>query len=672
MSDIFSIGLSGLQAAQLGLATSGQNISNSSTPGYTVEAPVYQEASGQYTGSGYIGGGVQTATVQRAYSQYLTTALNNAQSTNSALTASYQLATQLNNLVGSPTGGIAASISTVFQGLQSVSTDAADVSSRQSAMSALQTLADQVNLAGQQYAGLRASVNTQLQTAVSQINTYSQQIAQLNQQITAASSQGQPPNQLLDQRDQAVANLSQLVGVQVVQNSSGYSLFLSNGQPLVVGSQNFQLTTVTSASDPSELSVAYQGLSGASGAAATPTPLSSAALTGGTIGGLLSFRSGTLDPAQAQLGAIVTSFAAQLNGQNALGLTLAGVAGGPLLSAGSPNVIRNTNNTGTATLDVTLSNPSSPPADNFALSFDGTNYTLTDTTTGKAVGSSTNLATAVAGSGLTVTLNGTMNAGDSFTIQPTANALNEFAVTNSDPSAIAAASPIVGSAASANVGTGTISQAVGSAAGFVVPSTATTITYNAPATAGQPGTLTGFAPGSTISVTVPGSTTPVTSTIDASGNATPPVQYDPTQGATITITNPDGTDLSGVSFTLSGQPSNGDKFTLASNVGGTSDGTNALALSNLASSTALSNNTLTDAYANYVNSVGNTVSQLKSSSASQTSLVSQLTSSQQSVQGVNLDEEAAKLLQYQQLYQANSKVIQTAASLFQTLLGIFQ
>ena len=110
----------------------------------------------------------------------------------------------------------------------------------------------------------------------------------------------------------------------------------------------------------------------------------------------------------------------------------------------------------------------------------------------------------------------------------------------------------------------------------------------------------------------------------------------------------------------------------ASNVGGTSDGTNALALSNLASSTAQSNNTLTDAYANYVNSVGNTVSQLKSSSASQTSLVSQLTSSQQSVQGVNLDEEAAKLLQYQQLYQANSKVIQTAASLFQTLLGIFQ
>ena len=228
------------------------------------------------------------------------------------------------------------------------------------------------------------------------------------------------------------------------------------------------------------------------------------------------------------------------------------------------------------------------------------------------------------------------------------------------------------SAASSNLGTGSITQAIATDPGFVVPTASTTITYHAPATSGQPGTLTGFAPGSTISVTVPGSTTPVTSTIDAAGNATPPVQYDPTQGATISITNPDGTDLSGVSFTLSGQPSDGDQFTLASNVGGTSDGTNATAMSNLASSTALSNSTLTDAYASYVNGVGNTASQLKSTSTAQASLVSQLTSSQQSVEGVNLDEEAANLLQYQQLYQANSKVIQTAASLFQTLLGIFQ
>ncbi|PXW22367.1 flagellar hook-associated protein FlgK [Paraburkholderia caballeronis] len=669
MSDILSIGLSGLQAAQLGLATSSENISNSSTPGYVLERPVYQEADGQYSGSGYVGGGVQTATIQRAYSQYLTSALNNAQSTNSSLNASYQLATQLNNLIGSPTGGIASAITAVFTGLQAISTNAADVATRQSAISDAQTLVDQINQAGQQYSSIRASINTQLQSTVSQVNQYSQQIAQLNTEIASATAQGQPPNQLLDTRDQVVANLSQLVGVQVVQNSNGYSLFLGNGQPLVVGSQNFNLTTEVSASDPSEMDVAYQGLPGAT---TPPQQLSSAALTGGTIGGLLSFRSGTLDPAEAQLGAIATSFAAQLNAQNALGLTLGGTEGGDLISVGAPNVINNAKNTGDATLDVSLTDPESPPSDDYTLSFDGTNYTLTDKTTGQAVGSGTSIDDALSGSGLSATVNGTMNAGDSFTIQPTRGALDSFALVTSDPSAIAAASPIVGTAATTNTGSATITQSVGSAPGFVVPSTPTTISYQAPASPGQPGTLSGFAPGSTVTVTVPGSNTPVTSTIDGSGNATPPVQYDPSLGATVSITNPDGSDLSGVSFTLSGKPDDGDSFTLASNVGGTKDGTNALAMSNLTSSTAMSSSTLTNAYANYINGVGNTVGQLKASTTSQASLVSQLTSQQQSVQGVNLDEEAANLMQYQQLYQANSKVIQTAATLFQTLLGIFQ
>jgi flagellar hook-associated protein 1 FlgK len=81
--------------------------------------------------------------------------------------------------------------------------------------------------------------------------------------------------------------------------------------------------------------------------------------------------------------------------------------------------------------------------------------------------------------------------------------------------------------------------------------------------------------------------------------------------------------------------------------------------------------TLTRSYANYVNTIGNTTNQLKPTSTAQTALLTQATSAQQSVQGVNLNEEAANLIQYQQLYQANSKVIQTASTLFQSLLGMF-
>jgi flagellar hook-associated protein 1 len=656
-NNIFSIGLSGLQAAQWGLTTTSQNISNASTPGYDVESAVFAESAGQYTGSGYIGNGVSTATVQRAYSQYLTTQLNSATATNSSLTANYTMAAQLNNLVGSPTGGISAAITTYFTGLQNVSNNPSSLATRQTAISDAQSLANEINAAGQQYDQLRTSVNQQLSTAVKQINQYSAQIASLNSQIQAASAQGQPPNQLMDQRDQAVASLSQLVGVSVVQNSSGYSVFLGNGQPLVVSNSSFTLAAVTSPSNPSETAISYQGLAGST-PPATPDYLSSTALTGGTVGGLTSFVSQTLDPAAAQLGAIATSFASQVNSQNALGLTLSGSAGGNLFSVAGPTVYANSQNTGGSTLGVTLANASQPPTDDYSLTFSGGQYTVMDTTTGSVVSQTAAMPTTVAGMNLTLT--GAMAAGDSFTIQPTAGALDSFALTTTAPSAIAAASPVLASATSTNTGTATITQGT-VVAGYNLPST-TTLTYNSTTQ-----TLSGFPVGTTVTV---GSGAPVTI---AAGPPATTVPY--TAGSTITINStPPTSGVNGVSFTISGTPGNGDTFTIAPNTGGTSDGSNATAMSNLVSNPVLQNGTvtLTSAYANYVNTIGNAASSLQASSTSQTALVTQITSAQQSVSGVNLDEEAANLLQYQQLYQANSKVIQTAETLFQTLIGIFQ
>ncbi len=676
-TNIFSIGLSGLQAAQIGIATSGENISNSSTTGYDVESPDFTESSGQNSGSGYLGNGVTVATVQRAYSQYLTTALNSAQSTSSSITASYNLAQQLSNLVGSPTSGISTSISAFFTGMQTVANSPSSTAAAQTAISDAQTLATEINQTGQQYDAMRQSVNTQLSNAVTQINGYSQQIAQLNTQITSATSSGQQPNQLLDERDQAVASLSQLVGVQVVQSNDGsYNVFLGNGQPLVTGTESYNLTTQPSSTNSAELTVAWAGIAGSG---TTPQPLSSAALQGGTVGGLVSFVSQTLDPAEAQLGAIATSFAAQVNAQNAAGYTASGTAGGALFSVNPALVTGNTNNTGNATVAVTLTNPTAPPTDNYSLSYStasGTGtWTLTDTTTNAVVGSTTtqpSTTTPFVAGGMSITSTGTMNNGDSYSIQPTANALDSFGLATTSPAAIASASPVLVTAASTNQGTATITQ-YSATAGFTVPTNPITLTYTAPPTGSTDGTLTGFPNGTTITVTTPGSSTATqTVTIGSGTPAATGVNYDPGTGATFTITGPATGGLNNVSFTMTGTPSTNDSFTIAANAGASQDGSNALAIANLASSTAINGtNTLTSAYAAYVNSVGNTTSQLDASSTSQQSLVTQLTSQQQSVQGVNLDEEAANLEQYQQLYQANAQVIQTAATMFQTLIGIF-
>ncbi|VWD63122.1 flagellar hook protein FlgK [Burkholderia lata] len=639
---LMNLGVSGLNAALWGLTTTGNNISNAATPGYSVERPVYSEASGQYTGSGYMPQGVNTVTVQRQYSQYLSDQLNGAQTQNGALSTWYSLVTQLNNYVGNPTSGISTAITNYFTGLQNVANSASDSSVRQTAMSNAQTLANQITAAGQQYDALRQSVNTQISSTVTQINAYTAQIAQLNQQIASASSQGQPPNQLMDQRDLAVSNLSNLAGVQVVRNSDGYSVFLAGGTPLVVADKSYQLAAVTSSSDPSELTVVSQGIAGANPQGPNQA-LSDASLSGGTLGGLLAFRSQTLDPAEAQLGAIATSFAAQVNAQNALGIDLSGKVGGNLFTTGSPITYANQGNTGNAALSVSFANASQPTTSDYTLSYDGTNYTLTDRASGAVVDQKQGpMPVSLGGLNFSTTAGTQMQPGDKFTVQPTRGALNGFGLATSNGSAIAAAAPFVPSATTTNTGNGTIGGL------SVTSATAAANPHNY-----------------TITMGVDTSGNPTYTVTDKTANTTTgPQPYQ--SGSPITLT-------AGVTVTVSGTPAAGDTFTVAPNTGGTNDGSNALALSKLVSAKSLGGGTttLTGAYANYVNNIGNTTSQLKSSSAAQTSLIGQITEAQQSVSGVNQNEEAANLMQYQQLYQANAKVIQTASTLFQTVLGLF-
>jgi len=646
-SNLFDIGVSGLNAAQWGLTTTGQNISNAATPGYTLERPVYQESSGQYTASGFAGQGVTTATVTRSYSDFLTKQLNSSQSNSSSLNTYYSMLSQLNNLVGDPTTGIGAGITSYFTGLQSVANSPGTTATRQTLMSSAQSLSDQMNAAATTYNQLRDGVNQSLQSAVSQVNTYAKQIADLNVQIATASSAGQPPNQLLDQRDLAVSNLSQLVSVQVNTNNSGYNVSFGNGQPLVAGSSSYQLTTAPSPSDPSELSIAYASADGSTQTAKQTQYLPDSMFSGGgTIGGLLDFRSQSLDPAQAKLGAIATSFATQLNNQNELGVDLNGNPGGALFSTGSPTVYANSRNAGSAALNVSIADGTQPPTGDYSLGFDGSNYTLTDRSSGAVVGQFASPATSGTIAGMNISIaSGSMTKGDSFTILPTRGSLDNFSLSNSNPSAIAAASPAVASAGTGNTGTGKISTATVTA-GYTMP-TDIKLTYNSTS-----GTMT-----SNVAITLPDST------VVPAGTAFP---YDPTKGLTVS----NGT---GVSATVNGTPSTGDSFTIAVNKGGTSDGSNALAMANLGTAKSMNGgtDTLTSSYANFVNQIGNQTNALKASSTSATAVLNQATSAQQAVSGVNLNEEAANLIQYQQLYQANSKVIQTASSLFQTLLGIF-
>ena len=657
-NSLSNIGLSGINAAQYGLTTTGQNISSASTPGYNRESVLLRSADSQYTGSGYLGSGVSVDTVKRAYSDSLASRLNTAQSAGAALSAYNTEGKTLNALVGDPSAGISSNIQQYFAAAQALSTDPSDTASRGAMMGAASAVVDAVHSSTTQMDAMRASVNGQISSAVTDINTASKTIAHLNKQIAAESASGQAPNSLLDQRDEEVNKLSGMVNVNVTKQSDGsYSVFTGTGQPLVLGGQTFSMSAVTSPTDASELSIGYTGANGGD-PGAHEGYLSEASLTGGSLGGLLSFRSQMLDPAQSQLGKIAAAFGGAINDQNKQGLDINGAPGKDLFDLGKPTVTAHPHNSGNATLSANISDTHALTGENYTMSYDGHDYTLKNLRTGSETAVSNWPATV---DGVEYKLNGAMRPGDSFAIAPTRSIGTSMNLTTGDGGAIAAASPVVTAPATANKGTGTITLK-GLSGDFKSGANSQPVTLQFhsaidPSTGMASASISGFPPNQDVTVS------------NGSGpDATHQVVKSPVNG----IAFRPGATLSfgGQSIVLSGAPKNGDTFTIARNAALSGDGSNALKMGNLQNAALLGGSTLTQSYSDYVGQVGTLASQTALADTTQSTLISQLKTQQQSVSGVNLDEEAANLMQFQQMYQANSKVIQTAGNTFDTILDL--
>ncbi|HTJ95019.1 MAG TPA: flagellar hook-associated protein FlgK [Pararobbsia sp.] len=662
---LIQIGKSGINAAQYGLSTTGNNISNASTPGYAKEVVSYDDAPGQNMGAGYLGAGVNVVTVQRQYAAYLNQQLNTAIAQGGTLSTYNNEAQQVNTIVSDPTAGITTQLTTLGAGLSTVANNPDLPSSIAAAIGNMQSLVSQFNEMTTQLTGVNNDINSQLTTAVSSVNQLSTQIAALNKQIVLAqgTSEGQPPNQLLDQRDAAVTQLSQLVGASVTTNADGtINVQIGNGQSLVNGQFSYNLTTTPSASDPSELSVAYQ-VTNSSGTT-TNIPISDSALSSGTIGGLLQYRSQTLDPQQRALGNIAVTIATMMNQQNEAGVTSTGQQGGALFNVTQPAVTPGTANTGGATVSATYGGTtlSQLTGDDYTLTFNAGAYTLTDTTLKSApVTVTPDAAGNINVDGLTINVAGTPANGDTFQINSdtrSAGATLSMAVSESDTDSLATGSPqataTAGSTAVPNTGTGTMTITSPPAQFYTGAMMQGTVT----ATVDPGGTTMTFAQ------TTTGDALPDV-TVTVNGVATtyaPPNNVPITAGATYNV--------GGVTFSMGGTPNAGDTFTLTSQPSGQSDNTNVLAMANLLTANTMGGQSFAGAYATFVGAIGDAESTSNTANQAQTTLISQVTQAQQSVSGVNLDEEATNMMTYEQMYQANSKVIQAASTIFDAIIGI--
>ncbi|WP_431613755.1 flagellar hook-associated protein FlgK [Enterobacter cloacae] len=544
MSSLINSAMSGLSAAQAALNTVSNNISSYNVAGYTRQTTVLGASNSTLTGGGWVGNGVYVSGVQREYDAFITNQLRAAQTQSSGLTTRYQQMSKIDDVLSDSTNSLSTTLQDFFKSLQTLVSNAEDPAARQTVLGKADGLVNQFKTNDQYLRDQDSQVNTAIASSVEQINNYAKQIANLNDQISRLTGvgAGSSPNDLLDQRDQLVSELNQIVGVEVaVQDGGTYNVSFGNGYSLVQGSKANQLAAVKSSADPTRTTIAYSDE--VSGNVEIPEKM----ITTGSLGGLFTFRSEDLDKARNNLNQLALAFADAMNKQHEAGFDANGDAGGKLLDFGSPAVVTNSRNTGTAAMTATVADSTKVQATDYKLQFNGTDWTITrsdKTSFTMAPDASGNLSF----DGLSVNVTGSANAKDSFIVKPVSDVIVNMELKFKDESKLAMAS--------------------------------------------------------------------------------------------------------------------------ASN-GGESNNRNGQKLLDLQNSKVVGGNkTFNDAYASLVSTVGSSTAALKTSSETKANVATQLTKQQQSISGVNLDEEYGNLQRYQQYYLANAQVLQTASTLFDAIINI--
>ncbi|MDR2188422.1 MAG: flagellar hook-associated protein FlgK [Azonexus sp.] len=669
-SGLFGIAISGMNAAQLNLLTTSNNVTNASTPGYNRQRVLQATNISVNSGAGAIGTGVRVTTIERMYSAYLAQQVNTAQTRVSTLNAAYGYLAQIDNLLADADAGVSSALQNFFAGVQTVSADPSSMAARQSLVSSAQTMAERFQSVNGRVAEIKSEINGRVTDSVGQINSYAAQIADLNQQIVLAfgASGGHQPNNLLDQRDLLISQLGQLVGVTTsINTDSSYNVYFGSGQQLVAGARAQELVAMPSAADPTKTAVGLKLNSG--GAVELPNAL----ITGGELAGVLAARD-SLVSVENQLGRLAVSLSLTLNAQHALGQDLLGnVAGDPgfasnlfsLTTATPLPVTPNYQNTGSGSVSATFAPPNAPQppdysgnfttdlmASDYQVSFGaGGAYSVTRLSDNAVVASGVG-AGAVNFDGIDLNISAVGNNGDKFILKPYATAAETIRVNQNivaDPRLVAAAGPVAVTPDIANTGTLSISQGL-AGVGYTAPTAALTLTATATDLQGVPGVWTAVYSDGT--------------------QATGPGNIALTNGsATLT-----GFNYDGMYFSVSGAPpaSGSDSFTIDRNVDGVQDGRNILLLGNLQTQKTMEGgvSNFQDSYARMVSANGIETREAKIQLDAQTAIYNQAVETQQALSGVNLDEEAANLLKYQQAYQAASKIIQIQSTLFDTLLSI--
>ena len=632
-SSLMSLGTSALYAANAQLLTTSNNIANANTPGYSRQSVELATDGSAYNSAGYFGRGVTVTTVSRAANMFLS---QQAVATGSAAAADgvrRDMLSQLEKVFAGGEAGLGHAATQIFNAFADVAVNPTDLSARQAVLGRLEDFASLARNSSDQIEALQANVVHDVQGGIVEVNTLASELAKLNLSIAAASNRGHSPNELLDQRDELVRRIGSQVSVHTVQGpDQTVAVYVGSGQTLVLGGASFKLVPQANPYDPSRIAVGIN-------IGGQVTQLGTDAVGEGQIAGLLRFQDGDLAEARGRLGQLAAGLGLALNNQQALGLDLQGQAGSPLIQMRGPQAlpaggnVRDASGAYVASVALRVVDPGALTASDYQLEPDRSNagqYKLTRLADGKVFPPVSDGDTV---DGFTITIGANApQAGESFLLKPVSNAASGISAVLKNPRGLAAANPMTAAVNPANTGTASVAA----------------LTVLAPPTTGYQALSLRFtddAGGYDL--------------LDAGSNLLQAGSFSAGQAIV----------YDGLSLTLNGVPRRGDTVSLAPTSHPAASNGNALRFDNLANLGLIDGSTVAEAYSNVLADIGVRV-QGAVASADNTATVAARARAELSADiGVNLDEEAARLIQFQQSYQAAAKVLQTAQTLFDTLLA---
>lgn len=623
MPSILGNGTSALLAFQRALATSSHNIANSTVEGFTRQRVELANRAGDGFGNGYIGAGVVVGGVSRLSDSLVTNRLLDSRGEVGRLELVNGFATRIDQLFTDATTGLTRPWSAFFDAAQGVAAEPASQAARTEMLGRAEALVARFEQLQQGLEQIDNEIDAQLVGGADEVNRLATEIARLNVEIGRNGPENAPLD-LLDQRDRLVSRIATLTGVTTLpQDDGALNVFTAGGQPIVIGATASRFITTQDDYRPDRTVLALQTTGG--------TVRLGAGSVAGRLGGALTARVELVDAGRAELGRIATALAETVNSTSAAGLDLNGSVGTDFFRLPAPTPLANRNNTGSGALAVDIANVGALDGVPLEFRFDGANWAARRTDTGApvALAGLGTVASPFLVNGLSIVASGAPAANDRFLVEPTSTAASGIAVAINDPNRIAAASRIRSSADLSNLGQGrVVSLAVLDPANPAL-ATAATIQFLTPTT--------------------------------FSLNGGPAQAYTP--GANI--------DANGWRLVLDGLPRAGDTFRVGANTAGSSDNTNMRVWAALDDARVLGSgaNSLNDAIGAQTTRIGSAARESSFSLDSQRAIDEALVQQRESLSGVNLDEEAANLLRFQQAYQAAAQVISIADTVFQTLLA---